>query len=511
MKALILAIALLLPLAARAHIGSPNVFFEGNAGAYPVRVVIRPPATLPGIAQIDVRVGADGVTDVLLQAALAEAGREAAPPPLRAVSVAGGDRLFNAALWLFREGSYSVRVTVEGSRGHGAVVVPLNSAATQRPAMPPALGAALAGLGAMLLIGAALIVGAAARDSTLAPGAAPGLREHRRARIAVVATALLLAAAVSAGTARWRSMDREFRNNALYRPLPVVPNIFTDGPVRRLHLTPPPDVPGWDTLVADHGKLMHLFMIREPDFHAFAHLHPVRRDARTFENILPALPAGTYRLYGEITHENGSSQTLTAEVAIPAPIGEAAQAAVDPKMLNEIICQSPPASVVNGAQPFLLDADDSWHISPPPKPATVARTQVSRLMGGASMVFENAGDLAENREASLRFSVFTRAGERAAIQAYMGMRGHAVVRRDDGEVFTHLHPVGTISMAAQEIFTARERSGDPPAAPTDPTAAITFPYAFPRSGAYRLWVQVRIEGRVLTGVFDVNVRGEKSL
>ena len=327
----------------------------------------------------------------------------------------------------------------------------------------------------------------------------------------MIAATLLLAGALGAGAARWRVMDREFRNNALARPLPVVATILADGPVHRLRLTPPTDAADWETLAADHGKLMHLFLVREPDFHAFAHLHPIRRDARTFENALPALPAGTYRLYGEITRENGASETLTARVAIPAPIGTAAQAALDPKMLNEIICQSPTVPIGNGATPFTLDADDSWHISPPSQPAAETRTQVSRLMGGASMVFENAGDLVENRETSLRFSVFTASGERAAIQAYMGMRGHTVVRRADGEVFTHLHPAGTISMAAQEMLNPRERSAAAPPPVADPAAEVAFPYAFPRPGAYRLWVQVRIEARVLTGVFDVNVRAAKSL
>ncbi len=505
MKALLCAFLILLPLGARAHIGSPNVFFEGNAGPHPVRVIIRPPATLPGVAQVDVRVGTDGVSDVSLQAALAEAGHEAAPPPLRATAVAGDAHLFNAALWLFRDGAYSIRVTVEGSLGNGSVVVPLNSAATRRPAMPPALGAVLAGLGGILLIGAVCIVGAVAREGTLAPGCAPALRDHRRARIAMIATTLILTTALGAGTARWRTMDREFRTNALARPLPVVANILANGPVHRLRLTPQTASEEWETLVADHGKLMHLFLVREPGCNAFAHLHPVRRDAASFENVLPALPAGTYRLYGEITRENGTSETLTASVEIPPPIGTAAQAALDPKMLNEIICQSPLVPIGNGAQPFTLDADDSWHISPPPRPAAASRAQVSRLMGGSSMVFENAGDLVENREASLRFSVFTAGGERAAIQSYMAMRGHAVVRREDGEVFTHLHPVGTISMAAQEILNASERMEISPQEKVDPTTAITFPYAFPRPGAYRLWVQVRIGGRVLTGVFDVQV------
>ena len=504
MKALLLALSFFFPLIARAHVGSPNVFFEGKAGPHPVRVIIRPPATLPGIAQVDVRVGDDGVREVSLQAALAEAGREAAPPPQRAMAVAGDDHLFHTALWIIRDGAYSIRVTVESARGSGTAIVPLHSAATRRPAMPPALGAVLAGLGVLLVLGAIRIVGAAARESTLGPGAAPGPREHRRARTAMIAATLFLTGGLAAGTARWRTMDREFRNNALARPLPVVATILGGESVLRLQLTPPPAAAGWDTLAADHGKLMHLFLIREADGNAFAHLHPVRRDARHFENVLPPLPAGAYLLYGEITHENGTSDTLTARVAIPATPGVAAQAALDPAMLNEIICQSP-APAGNAASPFTLDADDSWHISPPPKPAAPARTQVCRLMGGGSMVFENAGDFVENREMPLRFSVFTASGERAAIQAYMGMRGHAVVRREDGEVFTHLHPAGTISMAARDMLTAAEREEKVVPEPVDPTAAIAFPYAFPRPGAYRVWAQVRVGGRVLTGVFDVQV------
>src|SRR2546426_7508602 len=40
---------------ASAHVGSPDTYFEGAAGPYPVRVIVRTPGVVPGLAQITVR------------------------------------------------------------------------------------------------------------------------------------------------------------------------------------------------------------------------------------------------------------------------------------------------------------------------------------------------------------------------------------------------------------------------------------------------------------------------
>src|SRR5947208_5406275 len=45
----------LLSLTAHAHIGSPDIFFDGTAGPYPVRVTVRMPGVVPGRAEISSR------------------------------------------------------------------------------------------------------------------------------------------------------------------------------------------------------------------------------------------------------------------------------------------------------------------------------------------------------------------------------------------------------------------------------------------------------------------------
>jgi hypothetical protein len=229
-----------------------------------------------------------------------------------------------------------------------------------------------------------------------------------------------------------------------------------------------------------------------------AHLHPTRVDSANFDAALPtrpALPGGRYRLYADVVHESGLARTLVATVDLPAAEPRAAAAA------------HPFAGGVD-------DGDDAWFAG-----AVTPAGATAALGDGLTLAMVSAARVPAGRDTALRFVVRGVGGAVAEVEPYMGMAAHAMVLRDDGGVFVHLHPAGSVSMAAQERLLRRERGdtvlhgAEQPAA-ADPHAAhaagavtypgeLAFPFAFPRPGTYRVWVQVRHGGQVRTAAFDV--------
>ncbi|HEX2076247.1 MAG TPA: hypothetical protein VHG08_01010 [Longimicrobium sp.] len=475
-----------------AHVGSPNVFYEGNAGPYPVRVVVRPPGVIPGLAEISVRVPRGEVRRVTVQPVRWDLGLDGAPRPDEARPVEGEPRLWSAELWFMDFGSYSVRVQVEGAAGAGTAIVPVPAVAAQTLGMQRGMALGLAGLGLFLFIGALTIVGAAARESVLPPGQEPDAARRRRSWIARAVAAPILVLMVLGGSRWWDAEERAYGEN-LYEPPETEATAVVQGGARVLTLSVTDSAwSRYSPLIPDHGKLMHMFLVREPGMDAFAHVHPVRADSTDFRLILPPLPAGTYRVYADVVHESGFPQTFVERVVIPAA----------------------PASPAASAASAAADPDDSWRVGG----GEAGRT--ARLEDGSTMTWERDAQLAAGRETTLRFRVADPAGAPAALQPYMGMMSHAAVSRDDGSVFVHLHPAGSVSATAQQLFVQRERGdtartrdgrlvvrapehamhggGEP--------GVVSFPYEFPQPGRYRVWVQVKRDGRVLTGAFDADVR-----
>ena len=259
-----IAIAFLLlfcaQLTAQAHIGSPNVFYQGNAGPYEVLVSIRPPEVIPGRAQINVRLQKGAASKVTALPVRWDAGRKGAPPPDLAQPVAGETNLFSTELWLMNFGAYSVFVDIEGPLGKGTAIVPLNSVAEQRLPMPKAYAIGFLVSGVILALLLILIIGSAARESVLPPGVAPEIVSQRRGRLGMIAGAVLLGLALMKGNAWWSAVDAEFRNDRLFKPLDVSATVSTNAAGATLTLEARASEKDWrdnTPLVADHGKLMH--------------------------------------------------------------------------------------------------------------------------------------------------------------------------------------------------------------------------------------------------------------
>jgi len=61
-------------------------------------------------------------------------------------------------------------------------------------------------------------------------------------------------------------------------------------------------------------------------------------------------------------------------------------------------------------------------------------------------------------------------------------------------------------MAAYQKFTGGSAAGMHDGHTMQVSSAVSIPYAFPKKGAYRMWVQVKRAGSVQTAAFDVEAR-----
>src|SRR5438445_3965956 len=122
--------------AAVAHVGSPNVFFEGKAGPYAIHVIIHPAEVIPGVAEISVRVE-NGQPDRIAAVPIKwNVGRKGAPPPDIARLVPGETNLYSAQLWFMEGGAQTVELEIQGDQGAGRVSIPVDAVARRVLPMP---------------------------------------------------------------------------------------------------------------------------------------------------------------------------------------------------------------------------------------------------------------------------------------------------------------------------------------------------------------------------------------
>src|SRR5215470_3434533 len=122
--------ALCLAPASLAHVGSPNVYFQGYAGPYHLVVMVRTPQMIPGIAEIEVRSEQAGIRQLRVTPLFIVGPGSKYPPPPDVLRPAPDDaRFFTGKIWLMESGSWQVRIEADGKQGSGTVAVPVPAAA----------------------------------------------------------------------------------------------------------------------------------------------------------------------------------------------------------------------------------------------------------------------------------------------------------------------------------------------------------------------------------------------
>ena len=250
-------------------------------------------------------------------------------------------------------------------------------------------------------------------------------------------------------------------------------------------------------LVLDHGKWVHMFLIREPELDAFAHVHPQPVDRNTFDVSLPPLPPGEYRVYVDLRHEGDLTHTAETTISIPTP---------------------PPAKPEGRPSPE-PDPDDSWGVT------DGVGSDIYKFADGHFMIWDGEVSLVAGRMVPLRFFLLSPDGKPAEITPYMGMLSHAVVRDRDATIFGHLHAMEKMDMGEMDMGEMPEMDGGP-MEPPQPTGAsvesvmpmghqhdglTSFPsiglvamgFVFPKPGTYRVWAQIKSGETVYTGAFDL--------
>jgi hypothetical protein len=430
--------------ALNAHVGSPDVFFQGKAGPYPLLVAIRPPDVIPGIARIEVRALSQDVREIQLTPT-PMTGIAATHPPVADIAQrsTADPQFFEGSLWLMSAGSWEVHIRVSGPNGTGELPVPVPAVALKIKPMQRGTSYFLIGMMVFLTVGLVAIVGAAVDSNR---------------RIAMACASVVLVFALWRGSVWWGE-DAAISSGKLYKPLGIALSLNTPGQLE-LRITDP----GWlplrklDDLVPDHGHLMHLFLVRWPDMDRIFHLHPEQTAPGFFATSPPSLPRGTYRIYGDIVHESGFAETAIGQATMPEVQGKP------------------------------LSGDDA---SGPSLPG-----------GGYSMIWvhEKTKPIVATQLNLFSFEIVGPGGKPVDdLEPYMGMGGHAEFIRRDGSVFAHVHPTGSVPMASVAVAS--------PAAmmamhETKPGPVVSFPYGVPTPGKYRIFVQMKRAGKVETGGFE---------
>lgn len=495
--ALLLLLLAALSLSLHAHIGSPEIYLDGKAGPYRLFVTIRQPVVIPGVAELEVRSESPGIREVrAVPLPLAGAGAKFSPIADKLKVSAQDRQFFTGSIWMMDYGSWQVRINVNGDQGPGLLAVPVPSVSLSAKKMPLGIAVVLSVLGLFLVTGLVAIVGSGSREAKLEPGLKPSPTDIRRGRLAAVIGAVIVSALIWGGNVWWNGEASTYKER-IYKPL-LMKSVIQNG-VLTLALSEP----GWmqppkvgtisrilftrrmDDLIPDHDHLMHLYALKQPGLDVVYHLHPELIEANEFRLTLPSMEPGSYKLYADIVHADGFPETLVSSIDVAALAGRQ------------------------------LAGDDASGRAQPWQQLHLDSTAFNLPDGWRMEWIRGSGPLKAKQGLPFRFRLITKDGAAPKDMAfYMGMLGHAAFVKTDGSVFAHVHPNGSVSMAALMLAQQQSPSARVAEMPgmdhsmqveTALPNEVAFPYGFPSPGRYRIFVQMKHGTTVETGIFDATV------
>jgi hypothetical protein len=546
MKKVLYIIILLLACAnlVNAHVGSSGVLMQGQAGPYKVLIDVKPPDVIPGTAKITVFVENGNPEKILVRPIFFRSGDQGAPSSDEIQGVPNQPGQFQGDVWLMERGSSSIQLKISGKEGNGEFIVPIVAVSTAQRAMPPGLGIGLSILGVLLFLLMITAIGASVSDGLLRPGEVLSYTQKRKRLTNMGIATLICALILYGGSSWWNSWAANYKE-FMYKPLLGSSSIRQENDQRVFQLKI--NTRNWEeenrgsmlsTLIPDHGKLMHVFLVRTPGLDAFAHMHPERIDSTTFQSYLPNLPAGRYLVYADVVQYSGFAETIVDTLEIQEHVSKVTEIRKTAEEDTYVVTDA-----INA--PGKIPLDDNVVICGKPGTKTVFKDS-------SYAVWEGKPDrpLEAEKPYVLNFEVFNPDGTPTFPEPYLGMMGHVAVFNSNGSVYIHLHPTGTFAMAAEQ--TLKNRLSDTSRIIKRPSPVIfrdsinrylanlkamstmereellmtemgmykqdggamnnmdhsnriSFPYAFPKSGRYRIFLQVKRNGQVLTGAFDVHV------
>jgi hypothetical protein len=431
-------IAVCWPLHASAHgiIAGGSKVLDVQAGSYPLRIEVIVPTGAPALLTVKVWPQRDvvGATQLTLTATQ----QDSQATVTQRVTVPAGPRMISVFdVTVPQTGAWELRLQIQdATKEIGVATVPMTIYPNTIPPLTIPMFVAVAILALVLF------------STTIWPEARPWVRTIQAHGF----TASLSITIVIGVMMVWPNLRVDIptvdTTSRPYAVTHIVPVHDTQRNIDQLQILVNDGSTGLpvDDVVLHHQALMHMVVI-DPVSHTFLHIHPARTAPGQYIVDLPEIAQGTYDVAIEIERVNSGSQVthqlvplgIATAPALPAPVAL-------------------PATIRSGDYAITVQTTTPAHVGVPVELRAVA----------------------------------TRAGQPvAALDYWLGMRGHMIVRNPNGAIFGHVHAVGVMSDAFEPVSV--------------PGNQVTFVYAFPTAETYAVWVQIMIDHTLIAVPVQITV------